>query len=206
MASKPSIKGTVFEKAAEDIGKLLGGGELSRAQAERWLEPDDFALMERKIVVSGWYDIRAYGRMCRLLLEVVGHGDVEYLRERGRETFRRMQAAGLYSQVEYVQRTEVARVQSPSERFAAFGRDLRILITMGAQIVNFSKWTGHPDPDHPQRYLVEMTEARDYPDECCWTTEGFMNEMTNQYEGAGDVWRWQRTAPDRVVYRMGRDL
>jgi hypothetical protein len=206
MSARPSIKGSAFLKVVEDVAKLLDGRALSRPEAGRWLRPEDFELLEAEVVISRWYDIRSYERMTGLLLAVAGRGNPEYLRRRGRETARRLLEAGLYTQLEYLQRTEAARAESPRERFAAFGRDLRILTTMSASILNFSKWGARPDPEIEGRYVIEVTEARDFPEVLCWTSDGLVNEMAAQHREGGDLWRWKREAPDRIVFRMNTDV
>jgi hypothetical protein len=85
-----AIKGSAFIKVVEDVAKLLARPALSRSEAERWLAPDDFGLLDKGVVISSWYDIRAYDRLSRLLLDVDGRGDPQYLRERGRQTARRL--------------------------------------------------------------------------------------------------------------------
>ena len=102
MASVPSIKGTAFTKVVEDVAKLLATHALSRSEAQRWLQPDDFAVLEREVQAARWYDIRVYERMSKLLLDVEGHGDTSYLRERGRQTAKRLLQAGVYAQLEYL--------------------------------------------------------------------------------------------------------
>jgi hypothetical protein len=205
VSATPSIKGSAFLKVVEDVAKLVDGPELSRSEAARWLEPDDFELLQGEVVISRWYDIRCYSRMSRLLLEVEGRGDREYLRNRGRQTARRLLEAGLYRQLEYLQRTEASQAQSDSERFAAFGRDLRILTTMSASILNFSRWGVRPDPEHDRRYWMEVTEARDFPEVLCWTSDGLVNEMASLHRRGGDLWVWSREGPDRIVFRMTTD-
>lgn len=205
MTSTPSIKGSAFCKVVEDVHKLLAGQALSKSEAERWLEPDDFALLDREVVVSRWYDIRCYARMCELLLAVEGHGNPEYLRGRGRATARRLLEAGLYAQLEYLQRTESSRAQDRQERFAALGRDLRLLTTLSASILNFSKWSSRRDPDHARRYLLEVSEAADVPEVLCWTSDGLVNEMATHHGGGEDLWRWERVRRDLILFRMTSD-
>jgi hypothetical protein len=202
--ASPAIKGSAFIKVVEDVAKLLAGR--SPAEAKRWLVPEDFTFLDKGVVViSSWYDIRAYDRLSRLLLDVEGHGDPQYLRERGRATARRLLSQGLYAQLEYLQRTEASKHESPTARFEAFGRDLRLLTTLSSSMFNFSKWGARPDPDHPRRYLIEVTEARDFPEVLCWTSDGFVNEMGTQSRRSAELWKWERPAADRIVFRMQSD-
>jgi hypothetical protein len=205
MSTTPSIKGTAFTKVVEDVAKLLTRKALSLVEAQRWLQPDDFALLEREVQAARWYDIRTYDRMSRLLLDVEGHGDTQYLRERGRQTAKRLLGAGVYAQLEYLQRTEASREKDPQQRFDALGRDLRLLNTLSASILNFSKWNHVKEEKHPRRYRIEVSEAAAMPEVLCWTTDGFVNGMAEH--GTGSLlWRWERPKRDLVVLRMTNDI
>lgn len=92
-----------------------------------------------------------------------------------------------------------------SARFDAFAHDLRILTTISAGILNFSRWTSKPDPERENRYVIEVSEAQDFPEVLCWRCDGFVNEMATQH-GEPDLWCWRRTAPGLIVFRMLRSL
>jgi len=205
MGAKPSIKGSVFAGAVEDVRKLLERGEVSREAALRWLQPDDLSLLDCEVFVSHWYDVRIYARLCELLRDVEGDGDPEYLREKGRETARRLLEAGLYAQLQYLQRAGVAKETDAAARFEAFGRDLRLLTTLSSSIYSFTRWGFLPDPAHAHRYLLEVSDAKDLPDVLVWRSDGFVNEMAHQH-GDKDLWRWQRARPDLVRFHMTRSL
>ena len=205
MSSGAAIKGSVFASVVEDVRKLLAGGALKRQELTRWLRAVDLGLLETPISVSGWYDIQSYARMSELLRDVAGGGSNEYLRQRGRETARRLLEGGLYAQLEFLHRTEVSRAIGAQARFEAFGRDLRKLSTLSASILSFSRWTPKPDEKRPGRYVIEVTEARDFPEVLCWRSDGFVNEMASQH-GMPDVWGWERVAPDRILFHMIRSL
>lgn len=204
MQTTPSIKGSVFSAVVEDVAKLLDRRELTREEASRWLAMSDFDVLEANILVGSWYDIRMYDRLNLLGRDVAGHGRNEYLREKGSETGRRLGEAGLYSQLEYVHRTQLARASDQAERFAAFGRDLRRLTTLSASILNFSRWEARPDPDHPMRYCIEVSDAADFPDTLAWRSDGLVNHMATQH-GTPDLWTWTRPRQDLIVFRMTRE-
>jgi len=205
MAAVPSIKGSVFSAVVEDVAKVLERGDVADAEIGRWLEPADRRLLETPVSISSWYDIRAYTRMNELLRDVVGGGDDAYLRDRGRETARRLLDAGLYAQLEFLHRTEVAQTTGSQARFEAFGRDLRKLTTISGSILNFSRWSASPDPDRDGRYRIDVREAGAYPEVLCWRSDGFVNEMAGRH-GEDDLWGWERVAPDHIVFRMLRGL
>lgn len=205
MPQLPSIKGSVFAGVAEKVNKLFESGELSREAAERWLQPDDFALLDSKISIASWYDIFSYTRLSELLRDVVGAGSNRYLEQMGRETARRLLEAGLYSQMEYLRNTRVAAATSSQERYEAFGRDLKRLTTMSNSIYNVSKWTPLPDPDNKFRYIIEVTEAEAMSDVIFWRAKGFMNEQASIH-GSGNLWDWQRVSRGVVRFHMTLDL
>ena len=205
MGAIPSIKGSVFASVVEDARKLIERGGISRDEVARRLTPDDERLLGVEIYVSHWYDIRAYARFSELLRDVEGEGDNEFLRQKGRDTAKRLLEAGLYAQLEYLQRAGVSKVTDPAARFEAFGRDLRLLCTLSGSILNFSRWTPTPDPAQAGRYLIQVFEAKDMPEALCWRSDGFVNEMATQH-GDKDLWTWERQGKDLVVFRMTRSL
>ncbi len=195
----------MFAGVIEDVCRLVARGGLSVDELTRWLKPKDVDLLEAEILVSEWYDIAIYTRMNELLRDVEGGGSNEYLRQRGRLTAKRLLESGLYQQLEYLHRTELSKAKQPRARFEAFGRDLRLLTTLSASILNFSRWTSRPDPEQDNRYLIEVSEARDFPEVLCWRSDGLINEMATQH-GEPDLWRWERTANDLIVFRMVRPV
>lgn len=205
MAAAPSIKGSVFAAVVEDVAKLLESGDVSDAEVARWLHPADMKLLKAPISISSWYDIRVYTRMCTLLRDVVGGGDDQFLRERGRETARRLLEAGFYAQLEFLHQIEAIHETAGEARFQAFGRDLRKLCTLSRSILNFSRWTSAPDPDEPTLYRIDVVEAEEFPEVLCWRSDGFINEMATLH-GHDDLWEWERVAADRVVFRMLRPI
>ena len=199
----PSIKGSIFVRATEDVSKLVSSGKLSQAELRRMLSEGDLKLLAQPVSATSWYDVQAYGRLLDLLRAVEGLGENEYLRQRGVRSAEALMQAGLYQQMEYLKRTEVSQQTDAKARFVAFGRDLRLLTSLHSSILNFSKQTAKVDPDRPGHYMIETTNAAAMPESLCWTTDGFMNRMASGH-GHGDLWRWERPSPDRVIYRMRR--
>jgi len=201
----PSVKGSVFASVVEDVCKSLASGAVRRDQLHRWLKPEDIALLDEKIGISSWYPIGSYTHMGELLRDVEGGGRNEYLRQCGRRTARRLLEAGLYSQLEYLHRAEVGKASGDRARFEAFGRDLRLLTTISASILSFSRWAMKVDPDHERKYVIEVSDASDFPEVLCWRSDGFINEMATHH-GDADLWTWSRPRPDFVLFRMTRQL
>lgn len=204
MPPTPSIKGTVFLALVEDVQKLLAKSSVKRDELGRWLQPKDLSYVDSPVHPHEWYDIRVYARLSELLRDVEGKGKNEYLVKRGERSARRLIDGGLYSQLEYLQAASFGRKSDAKERFAAFGRDLARTTTLSASILNFGKWAAKPDPDHPNRWLMEITDARDYPDVLAWASLGFTNEL-GRTKRKDDLWTWERPEPGRIVFRMVHD-
>ena len=202
---KPSIKGSVFAKVVEDVKKLVDQDEGARASLAEKLSPDELALLEGSISPAGWYSIETYTGMTQVLLHFEGGGDFEYLTRRGAETAERLIEAGVYAQFAYLDRTQASQETDPAARFAAYGRDLRLLATLSSSILNFSSWTPTPDPDHERRWMLELTDAFDYPDILAHTTAGMMNRMSQKSQ-ARNLWRWERVSHDTIHFRMSQDV
>jgi hypothetical protein len=205
MPTVPSIKGSVFAGLVEDIQKLLAARRVSRDELTRWLVPKDLSLLESPVLAHEWYDTRVYTRMSELLRDVEGGGRNEYLCRRGARNARRLLDAGLYQQLEYLQNTTFGKESDPKARIEAFGRDLARITTLSASILNFGRWTPKPDPQNSMRWIMEVTQAREFPDVLVWASSGFSNELARVHNSA-DLWVWERPEPDRIVFRMTRDL
>ncbi len=205
MATIPSIKGSIFAFAAEDLAKLVSVGNVPAAELARRLPPEDRAILDQPIQFTGWYPVAAYARVLEILLEHEGGGSIRYLKERGARSAERLIQAGIYAQMEYLNRVQVQKAADAQQRFQAYGRDLRLLSTLSGSILNFSRWQPKPDPKHVDRYVIEVTEAEAYPELLCWTTDGWINRMASEH-GDGDLWRWKRVRPDFIVFEMIRPI
>ena len=201
MSTIPSIKGSVFLGHFDFLSKLVESGEVSREELESNLLPKDLELFDAPIQVTAWYDIRSYTRILELLREVAGEGKNDFLVERGAASAERLLYSGLYAQFEYLKRTQMQAASTPRDRYLAFGRDLRLLVTLNDNVLNFSHGGVEEDPDHADRWMLVTSDAAAYPDVLCWTTQGFNNRMAQEH-GCPDLWYWDRPQPDLIRFRM----
>lgn len=200
----PSMKGSLTNELAEDLRKLIADGKVSRAEVERRLTPEDLAILDSEIVFAGWYDVQFYARCAELLRDTVGEGRNEYLFERGVARGRQLIEAGLYQQMEYATRTQVMSEMDPEARFRAYGRDLRLFVTLSRSLLSFTTWSVTVDPEYADRYVIVVEEAADYPNALVWATEGLIESMAASH-GFENMWRHRRVG-DRVEFRMTRSL
>jgi hypothetical protein len=206
MAEKPSIKGAAIDETIEDVRKLLVKGELSQREIEARLRPEDLAVLEQPAIIpSKWYDVELYRRLAELLRDAVGGGCNEFVRQRGFQKGKKLIDAGLYQQMEYLGRSQLTRELDSKARFEAYGRDLKLFVTLSGSLVNFCRWSVARDPDHEDRYRIELRDAADYPEVLCWATEGLIDAMA-AHHGLAGLWRYERVAPDFIVFRMLRPV
>lgn len=205
MSLVPSIRGSVLAGHAEVLQKYLDTHDVDATILARRFEPGDLD------VLSGWihpvtlYDIRLYTRLLEFLRDYDGDGRDEYLVAAGRRSAENMIRTGVYPEFEYLRWTELVEYVDVQDRFAAFGRDLRRLMTIHEAILNFAPNRLIVDPERPDRYVIEHIEAQAYPEVLCWTTQGFCNRMA-EVHGTPDLWSWQRPRADLVWYRMNRSV
>jgi len=205
MPGMPSIKGSAFAFVVEKTMKLVSAGTVSRNDLARLLPPGGLAVLDQPIAVISWYDIRLYVALMELLRDVEGDGKNAYLVRHGGEAAERLLQKGFYQQMEYLKRMEFDQRTEPWVRSQAFGRDLRLLISLGPSILNFGHQQVKKDPEYPDRYILETSDASAYPEVLCWTTQGFNNRMAAVHD-TPDLWRWERPRQDLVQYRMTRSL
>jgi hypothetical protein len=203
--TQPSIKGSVVVAMVEAVQKLLQSGAISEEELEDRLSSEAFELIQQPIAASRWYDIRAAHSLGKLLIDVAGHGDPDFMRGRGEVLAERLLKGGLYAQLEFVKRMNLDRHTDPKARFEAFGRDLRLVVTLGSSMFNFGRWAVRPDPERDGCYCIEVHEASALSDVGTMATEGFMNRLMKEIRLAAR-WCMERPRPDLVVYKMDQPL
>lgn len=205
MSELPSIKGSLFSFCVEKLLKLISSGTVSRAELERRLEPGDLAILDGPIHATRWYDIRVYERIMLLNRDLDGDGTNECLVRWGAISADHLLKTGVYQQLDYARRMQLGKESDAQARFAAFGRDLRLMTSSTSSFLNFVRVEVKVDPEQERRYIMEYTNAAAYPDVLCWTNLGFINRLAAEH-GEPDLWKWERPSPDRVVYRMTRSI
>lgn len=205
MSEVPSIKGSVFSHCVEKLLKLISAGKISWKELPGRLEPGDIEILKSPVQPTRWYDIRIYERILLLNRDVMGDGSNELLLEWGAKSAERLIRGGIYQQLDYLNRMQVGKEADAQARFLAFGRDLRLLASLTSSVLNFLTTEVKVDPDQHDRYLIEYSGAAACPEVFFWTNQGFINRMAAEH-GHPDLWKWERTSPDRVVYRMTRPV
>ena len=109
---------------------------------------------------------------------------------------------GIYQQLEYLGRAQFKQTTDPEERFKAFARDMRLILTIQASMLNFSEWKCVPDPDSPDRYRIEVRGIEGVADGVFIASAGLINELAQRSREKAAAWVYERPEPDLFLFRM----
>jgi len=196
MASEPCIKGSALSSVVEDVRALRDSGRIPADRLEATLEAADLALLEAKIQPALWYPIQSYSRLTRLLLDVVGRGDPQYVADRGARAAQRLWESGLYVQLQH---GEEKAAKARRVGGAMTDRDARMITTLSGAIFNFTRWsyrTGETDA------VIEVNEAADWPEVSVWAARGFLEYVVSRLRRVETRIEANRVARDRVEFRF----
>lgn len=196
----PSIKGSIIDKLVEDVGALRHRSDAVEALVEERLDAQALELLDQKVNPASWYPLTTYDQLSLVLLEIDGRGDPNYLRERGAVIGRRVMQAGLYQQLEYLERRD------RKTDFEAYRRDLKLIVSLQGAIVNTGSWGAERDPDHQNRVMLIGRDLEGYPDTLCISTAGFVTGVSMLAHKNSPEWSYHRPSHSEVWFRMDRDV
>jgi len=186
----PSIKGTAFLSAHDDVNALLARGALRRDALEVALEAEDLRLLDEKIMPSAWYPIDSYDRLLRLLCDKEAKGRVEeYLIARGQKAGERIAASGIYQQLDTT--TEALGIRTG-----------RIVITIAGLIFNFTSWHFEREGATIGNFSIRVDEATDFPESARFTTQGFIQNASTRIVGRPMLAVSERPLPSRILFHV----
>ena len=180
----------------EDVRALRDTGRMSADRLELSLDPDDLALLDRKIQPALWYPIDSYRRLSELLLDVAGRGDPEYIVDRGRRAAQRIWESGLYVQLQH---GEEKAAKARRAGGALTQRDARLITTLSGAIFNFTRWNYRGESGDA---LIEVSEAERFPDVSTLGSRGFLEYVVSRLRRVETRVVATRVEPDRVEFRF----
>jgi len=206
-----SVKGSIVGGVVEDLLVHRRSGRLCEDALEASLEAADVKLLDDKPTASAWVPMASYTRLLELLYAVEGHGQdrERYFEQRGARNAQRLFEAGLYQQLSFVDRwaRDATDGRSGERAIAAFGRNLKLVLTLSSSIYEGGVWSVTADPDHASRFRVVVEDAADYSRPMRWAAQGFLNECARPRDGhRRDLFLGDLAAPDRFLFRMSMDI
>ena len=76
-----------------------------------------------------------------------------------------------------------------------------MITSLAGSLYNHSSWTVKLDPDHANRWMIEIADAGAFPDTLLRGNEGFINRLCAEL-GFQDLWHGERPQGDLIRYRM----
>jgi len=171
--TQPCAKGTLLKGVVAEVKARLASGDLTEADLDRALKPEDLAYFgDDGVLISNWYPIEAYARVCELLVVGGRLPRQDALVEHGRQSAQRVVQLGLYSQVD-------ARTEGRWE-----DRVGRVLVSLFPVFFNFTKWEWVPPHDLKREpFTIIVREAEAMPETIRLRTLGFVEYLASRASG-----------------------
>ena len=187
-AKSPSVKGVALQSVTEDVHRLRQEKQITQADIEARLKPDELRHLDEMTVPGLWYPITLYAGLLELLRDVEGRGNDQYLVERGIRAAERLMQVGAYRHF----------LQSAARWGERAGE---AMIQLASAFYNFTVWTlGHDEGR--DAYTLEVSGAQDFPNAARFTAQGFVQVLFSHMGGKPVRVTSRRTGPDRLVYAI----
>lgn len=193
MSERPSIKGVLLQLAIETLQRLMERGRVRREDLEARLSPEDLEILDDKIVPGLWYPIATLDR----LLEITRQGrgadaSPEAAVAVGVEAARRLFSSQIY-------RDYLANAESRGPRSAGGA-----LVRLAPLLCNFTRWSYDPGPAEADCFVVEVENAREFPDVLRFVAQGCIQYLAERVNERPVRLTSERPSPDRIIYTGAR--
>ena len=188
-------KGSIVVGAVVSLRHLRSSGRITVDEMAARLSGSALALLEEKIDIGRWYPMSVFVELVDFEWDIVADRDPEYARRSGAKGAERLFQSGRYQQLDFAQRA--GRAESRD----ALVRQSKLITTVTAMLYNFLEVSVGIDPTRPDQLQIVYANAAEFTEPLRYTTEGFMNAI-NEAQGSSRRWDSERTAPDRIVFRL----
>ena len=183
----PSVKGTIFQMAIEAVKRAIEAGSLSEDQVEAELAAEDLPFLQEKILVGGWYPVASFDRLVRLASSPTGRDD-DYFVKRGREAADKLLGNQIYENFK----------STIHERGDEGGASV---LTLAKLMMDFSRWELLPyENGDKSHFVIDVTEAGPMPDVLRYTSQGFIERVSELMVGGPMKVTSERPTPDHVIF------
>jgi hypothetical protein len=199
MPDEPSIKGAAIAKLIEDVQACFSRSETDRVRLEAKLSPETIHTLEAKVEIGSWYPVSTYDELTNLIWQEEGGGRPDYLRQRGEKMMTRLMEAGLYQQLDFLDRVHRGLQEKISRDEVQ--RACRLIGSVSGAIRNFGKDTWVWDPDNPGTMIHHLRDAYHFSEMLRLVSEGSENFVVQTLSPGAPRTTSERVAPDYIVYR-----
>ncbi len=196
--TRPSIKGLAIVSLVDDVNRLVASGHIGEAQLEAALEPIDLKILGEVVQTGLWYPTESYARMGALLEKVEGAGRADYFIERGARAAERLFAAGVYSQLERIDRRAV-ELEGGS---ALTKNDIKLTLSLWNAMFNFTSWSYQPDPKDPLAFNCLVTGATALPEPLRLAAQGFLEYGFSRLAKSNISVTMESQGEDQITYHF----
>jgi len=186
MGDEPKVKGASIIRPVETIRELIAKGEASELSLQVRLSAETFALLDSKVEPSLWYPLHVSDELSRVLVDLVGDGNPDYLRTMGGDTLRYMLERDTFRSF-----IEGAMAQK--------GREGANLVGLAGLVYSFGVW--RYEGEDLRDFTVTIDEATPLPDNASQTIVGFIQALVAHCTGDQLDVEPSRPTRDRVVFR-----
>jgi len=194
-AMEACAKGSIVVGAVASLRHLRSSGQVTADQMAARLSGDALTLLEGKIDIGRWYPMGVFAELVDFEWDLVAGRDPEYARKSGAKGAQRLFQSRRYQQLDYAQRAGRAGNRE------ALVRQTKLITTVTAMLYNFLEVSVGIAPERPDELSIVYANAAEFTEPLRFTTEGFMDAI-NEAQGSSRRWTSERTAPDRVVFRL----
>ncbi len=185
-------RGAMLAAACGAVHGLEARGLLARDALLERLPEEDLSYLYTAVQPDRWYPIDTVDRLCRLVRDVAQPEGTEILVERGR------MLAGELLERPIVQELAEARPQADGPA-PWWSRKGHLLVAVPSSLFTHTRWVLHPDDD-PGRFVLEVTDAADFPDAARLGVQGALEEIARTVAGRRVLVRSERPEASRIVY------
>ena len=198
MPAEPSIKGAAIAKLIEDVQLCLSRSEADRIRLEAKLSPETVRMLQGKVEIGSWYPVGMYDELTDLIWQEEGGGSSDYLRQRGEKMMKRLMEAGLYQQLDFLDRIDRGLQEKITRDDVQ--RTCRLIGSVSGAIRNFGKDSWVWDPDNPDIMVHHLRDALHFSEMLRLVSEGSENFVAQTLCPGAPRVTSERVAADYIVY------
>jgi hypothetical protein len=173
--------------AIEAVKRAVEAGGITEDEIETELQAEDLRFLEEKVIVGAWYPVASFDRLVRLASGPAAQ-NADYFVKRGRDAADELLNSQIYGGFKNTIR----------ERGDQGGTSV---LTLAQLMMNFSRWELLPyENGDTSHFVIDVTEAGPMPDVLRYTSQGFIERVSELMVGGPMKVMSERPARDHVIF------